>query len=128
MDDDTLCAKANAAIDDEIARYCEMHEYEGPLGAVCPLPGETPLRLTGNGFVDAPTLRVRFSRAEPAQSVEVAATVAEDGAIQCASPLFEGATEPFDTTVQVSLDGQHYAETGGGTFRYEGGGGKPKKK
>ena len=45
MDDDTLCAKANAAIDDEIARYCEMHEYEGPLGAVCPLPGETLMEL-----------------------------------------------------------------------------------
>ena len=53
-------------------------------------------------------------------------TVAEDGAIECTSPAFEGAAEPFETTVQVSLDGQHFAAGGGATFKYEGGGAKKK--
>ena len=104
--------------------------------ATGPITGETPLRLTGNGFVATPTLRVRFTRVEPEDtpapegipaSLEVEATVAEDGAIECVTPVFEGAEEPFDTMVQVSLDGQHYSEKGGGSFRFEGGGAKKKK-
>ena len=55
------------------------------------------------------------------------AAVAEDGAIECVTPVFEGAEEPFDTTVQASLDGQHFSEKGGATYRFEGGGAKKKK-
>lgn len=55
------------------------------------------------------------------------ATIAEDGAIECVTPVFEGAEEPFDTTVQASLDGQHFSEKGGATYRFEGGGAKKKK-
>ena len=55
------------------------------------------------------------------------ATVAEDGAIESVTPVFEGAEEPFDTTVQASLDGQHFSEKGGATYRFEGGGAKKKK-
>ncbi len=105
-------------------------EVTGVEPASGPVTGETPLRLTGNGFVATPSLRVRFSCAEPAEGMPaemvVEGTVAEDGAIECTSPAFEGAAEPFETTVQVSLDGQHFAAGGGATFKYEGGGAKKK--
>ena len=103
----------------------EVTGVEPPVGA---LGGDVPLRLTGNGFVASPDLKVRFTKTdvEPAESLEVAATVADDGAIECVAPAFEGAAEPFDATVHVSLDGQSYPEGGGATFRYEGAAGKKK--
>ena len=43
------------------------------------------------------------------------------------NPLnFEAAAEPFDATVTVSLDGEHFAESGGSTYRYESAAGKKK--
>ena len=33
--------------------------------ATGPITGETPVRLTGDGFVATPSLRVRFTRVEP---------------------------------------------------------------
>ena len=46
--------------------------------------------------------------------------------IECVAPAFEGAAEPFDAAVHVSLDGQSYPEGAGATFRYEGAAGKKK--
>ena len=54
------------------------------------------------------------------------AVYAFSGAIECVSPAFEGAAEPFDVNVQVSLDGQTYPEGGACAFRYEGAAGKKK--
>ena len=105
----------------------EVTGVEPPTG---PLGGDVPLRLTGNGFVASPALKVRFTKTDAetgsAESLEVAATVADDGAIECVAPAFEGAAEPFDAAVHVSLDGQSYPDGAGATFRYEGAAGKKK--
>lgn len=92
--------------------------------------GET-LKIGGQGLMlgkaDPSLLRVRFTRTEPDEVMEVEAVLDEDGTLQCTAPAFEAPAGPFDAAVQVSLNGQQFPDNSI-VYRYEGAPPKGKKK
>jgi len=109
----------------------EVEALDPPSG---PIEGGAPLKLTGSGFRAAESLAVRFTRTELdinaacPESLTVEGTFADDGSVACETPVFEGADSPFDTNVQLTVDGQIFSPVTEATvFKFEAGGGKKKK-
>ena len=126
---------------------CKHYKYiEVSVEAVEPptaaLAGGAELKLTCSGVVDTGSLKVKFSRSEPDEVVYADATLDDEPItlttapdeegntteytrqrVTVVAPAFENAAEPFDATVQLSVDGGQFIEPGL-AFKYEGGGKK----
>jgi len=90
------------------------------------MDGGTPLQIVGTNFRASDYLAVRFLRTALdtnnacSPSMLVKATLNESGAVECATPHFEGADTPFEVTVQLTVDGQTFSEAAEGTvFKFE---------